>query len=195
MFHADGVVTSGTIENLSSSGALVAMTSSAALRAPHGVLELKLGTDGGRVVARTVRVEHGRIAVEFDRVPSELRQTIDAAIAYALRAAETRPVLVVDDRSPRRRDLVARLAARGMTPFAPSTPLEAIDLLTRSHLHVNVALLAPGFGQSTAELHALVSHSFPWVHASDIDDDLDATVDRAEEAWSSDIARLSAAIA
>jgi len=185
------VATSGTIENLSSSGALVAMTSTSAA----GELELKLGTDGGRVTARTVRVEPGRIALAFDRVDPALRTTIDTAIAYALRAAERRPVLVMDERTRRRHQLVSLLAARGMTPFAPSTPLEAIDLLARAHLHVNVALVAPSFGQSAADLHALVSDSFPWVHASDISDDLEATADSAERAWSADAARLSAAIA
>ena len=83
-----------------------------------------------------------------------------------------------------------------MTPLAPRTPLEAIDLLTRTQLHVNVCLLAPSFGQSTAELRALVSDSFPWVSTAEISDDVEDTVDRALEAWSgTDVARLSAAIA
>jgi len=38
---------------------------------------------------------------------------------------------VIDDHVGRRVDLVTRLAARGMTPLAPRTPLEAIDLLSK----------------------------------------------------------------
>ena len=49
---------------------------------------------------------------------------------------------------------------------------------------------------TVAELHALVSDSFPWVSTAEISDDVEATVDRALEAWSgTDVARLSAAIA
>ena len=190
--------TLGTIENLSASGALVNVNGVPA----EGALdvELKLGLESGWVSARTVRVErrsrHLQIAVEFEDLDPELRASIDAAIEGALRAAERRPILVIDDRTPRRSDLVTRLAARGMTPLAPRTPLEAIELLTRSHLHVNVCLLAPSFGQSTAELRMLVGDSFPWVTTADISDDLDDTCDRAVEAWSeTDVARLSVAIA
>ena len=197
MFHAGDGATLGTIENLSASGALVNV---AGLPSSHSDLELKLGIDSGWVSARTVRVEqmplHYQIAVEFDQIDPELRSSIEAAIEGALRAAERRPILVIDDRAARRHDLVTLLAARGMTPLAPRTPLDAIDLLTRAHLHVNVALLAPSFGQSIADLHALVADSFPWVSIADISDDLDDTCDRAAEAWSStDVARLSSAIA
>jgi hypothetical protein len=196
----------GTIENLSASGALVQLTAAPSAQlvdlgwSDLGV-ELQLGAGSGaetrgRVIARSVRVERDRIALEFDDVDPAVRATIDAAIDGAVRAAQRRPVLVVDVPSERRHDLVARLSARGMTPLAPRTPLEAIELLTRAYLHVNVALLAPSFGQSTDELRALVSDSFPWVSTADISDDVEATVDRALAAWSTtDVARLSHAIA
>ena len=199
VFHAldnDGETMHGTIENLSASGALVNMGGVAS--AHFQAAELKLGIDvgDGRVGVRTVRVDGDRIAVEFKAIDPALRATIESAIEGALHAAKRRPVLVVDERGARRHDLVARLAARGMTPLAPRTPLEAIDLLTRAHLHVNVALLAPSFGQSAAELHTLLADSFPWVSAADISDDVEATVDRALAAWSTtDVARLSSAIA
>jgi hypothetical protein len=163
-------------------------------------VELKLGVESGWVSARTVRVERTakrfRIAVAFENIDPAIAAAIETTITAAIRAAQRRPILVIDDRIPRRHDLVTRLAARGMTPLAPRTPLEAIDLLTRTQLHVNVCLLAPSFGQSTAELRALVSDSFPWVSTADISDDVEATVDRALEAWSgTDVARLSSAIA
>jgi hypothetical protein len=102
---------------------------------------------------------------------------------------------VIDDRGPRRRDLVAKLSARGMSPLAPKTPLEAIDLLTRTQLHVSVCLLAASFGHSIGELRTMLAHSFPWVSAEEIDDDLEDTVERAVDAWSStDVARLASAI-
>jgi len=198
VFHVDGGALHGTIENLSASGALVSM-SGAHEGAPADV-ELRLGVESGWVVARTVRVEREarrtRIAVAFDRVEPTLRASIEAAVESAVRAAARRPVLVVDDRNARRTDLVARLVARGMTPLAPRTPLEAIDLLARSHLHINVCLLAAGFGHSADQLRSLVAESFPWVTAADISDDVEATVEAAAAAWSrADVARLGTAIA
>ena len=83
-----------------------------------------------------------------------------------------------------------------MTPLAPKTPLEAIDLLARSQLHVSVCLLAPGFGVPVDELAAILSDSFPWVTTAEITDDSKRTVDRALEAWSgTDGARIASAIA
>jgi PilZ domain-containing protein len=188
----------GTIENLSSTGALVDVRGIPS-DANHE-LELKLGGERGWVSARTVRVERTarrvRIAVTFDHVDERLRAAIDTAIEHAIRAAERMPTLIVDERIARRTDLIAKLAARGMTPLAPKTPLDAIDLLTRAQLHVSVCLLAPGFGQTTAELRTLVAESFPWVTLAEISDDLDATADRALDAWSgTDVARFSSAIA
>jgi len=188
-----------TIENLSSSGALL-VTSHVVEQQPMVSIELKLGLESGWLSARTVRVEkladQFRIAVEFDQMEPALRASIDAAIEGAIAAAVRRPVLVVDDQLGRRADLVARLAARGMTPLAPRTPLEAVDLMSRSHLHINVALLAPSFGQSSSDLRELFAESFPWVTATDISNDVEATVDAAAHAWStSDVARLATAIA
>lgn len=198
VFYAEDGAMHGTIENLSNSGALVTVAGVPTDDALD--VELKLGVDGGWVSARTVRVERTarrfRIAVEFDRVDPATRAAIEHAIDGALRAAQRRPILVIDDRITRRHDLVTRLAARGMTPLAPRTPLEAIDLLTRTQLHVNVCLVAPSFGQTVAELRALVADSFPWVSLAEISDDLDATVERGLEAWAgTDVARLSAAVA
>ena len=188
-----------TIENLSSSGALL-VTSHVVEQQPMVSIELKLGLESGWLSARTVRVEkladQFRIAVEFDQMEPALRASIDAAIEGAIAAAVRRPVLVVDDQLGRRADLVARLAARGMTPLAPRTPLEAVDLMSRSHFHINVALLAPSFGQSSSDLRELFAESFPWVTATDISNDVEATVDAAAHAWStSDVARLATAIA
>jgi hypothetical protein len=198
VFHGDGGALHGTIENLSAGGALIALSGDH--QAASRDVELKLGEGSGRVVARTVRIERDarrtHVAIAFEDVEPSLRASIEAAVAGALRAAARRPVLVVDDRSTRRSDLVARLVARGMTPLAPRTPLEAIDLLARSHLHINVCLLAAGFGHSADQLRALVAESFPWVTAEDISDDVEATVERAHGAWSSSaMARLATAIA
>jgi len=188
-----------TIENLSSSGALLATRDRGF--GDHVRVELKLGLESGWLSARAVRIDPAvngitKIAVEFENVEPALRAAIEAAIEGAIAAASRRPVLVVDDQGERRSDLITRLTARGMTPLAPRTPLEAMDLLARSHLHINVALLAPSFGQSTAELHALFAHSFPWVTATDISNDVEATVNAAADAWSSsETARLATAIA
>jgi hypothetical protein len=197
VFYAEDGAMHGTIENLSSSGALVSV---AGIPFDDNLdVELKLGDDSGWVSAKTVRIERTarrwRIAVQFDRVDDQMRAAIEGAIDHALRAAQRRPILVIDDRPARRVSLATRLAARGMTPLAPRTPLEAIDLLTRTQLHVNVCLLSASFGQSVEELRALVSDSFPWVTTAEISDDVELTVDRALEAWSgTDVARIASAI-
>jgi hypothetical protein len=198
VFYAEDGAMHGTIENLSSSGALFSVAG-----VPYDEtidVELKLGDDTGWVSAKTVRIERTarrwRLAVQFDRVDDQMRAAIEGAIDHALRAAQRRPILVIDDRASRRVSLATRLAARGMTPLAPRTPLEAIDLLTRTQMHVNVCLLAASFGQSLEELRTLVADSFPWVTTAEISDDVEKTVDRALEAWSgTDVARIAAGIA
>jgi hypothetical protein len=189
VFYAEDGAVHGRIENLSQGGALVTIADQPTLDPESVEVELKLGVDTGWVTARAVRVERDangrerRVAVAFDRLDDSMRVAIESAIACALRAAQRRPILVIDQPGSRRRDLVERLSARGMTPLTPATPLEAIDLLARSQLHVGVCLLAPSYGHSTAELRMLVADVFPWVSTADIGDDVDATVNRAVAAW------------
>lgn len=192
----DGATRRATIENLSTTGALLDVMGVFS----DGEIELKLGTGSGRVKARTVRVERDTrrtlVGIVFDDIDPELRETIEAAIADAITASQRRPVLVLDEDRARRTRLVRALAAEGMTPLAPATPLEAIELLTRTQLHVCVCMLAPMFGHSTSELRALVADSFPWVWTAEISDDLDVTVARANRAWcGTDVARFARAIA
>jgi hypothetical protein len=195
VFYTEDGATHGTIENLSSSGALLTVRGVPAAEQDLD-LELKLGDETGWVSAHTVRIERHsstrlRIAVSFDRVEDNVRAAIDNAIEHAVRAARRRPVLVVDDKRARRVELANKLAAKGMTPLVPRTPLEAIDLLTRTSLHVGVAILA-----ATSELHGVLAESFPWVSTAVLSDDIDATVEGAIDAWSTtDGARLATAIA
>lgn len=186
----------GTIENLSSTGALVTFDHAPSSSDLDLDLELKLGTASARISARVVRSEGKRIGLSFDDLDPAVRDAIDTAIDSALVAAARRPVLVIDDNVKRRASLLALLETQGMTPIAPRTPLDAIDLLTNGYLAVSVALLAPSFGHSLEALEHLVSDSFPWVRAAEISDDVQATVQRAQHAWSgTDIARLARAIA
>lgn len=190
----------GSLENLSRSGALLAVAS----RPPHANLdlELRLSEGDGWVTARTVRIEPPRaqrgrwkIAVVFDRVEPAIRAAIDSAIEHALAAAKRRPILVIDDQKDRRASLITRLVREGMTPLAPKTPLEAIDLLARAQLHVSVCMLAPGFGVPSTDLATILSDSFPWVTTAEISDDLDDTTSRAIAAWAeTPVARLGGAI-
>lgn len=192
----------GSLENLSQSGALVNLTS----RPPTDNLELELRLDDGDgwVTAHTVRVERvnantqrggWRLAVAFDRVEPAVRAAIDNAIGHALSAAKRRPILVIDDRAERRTSLIERLAREGMTPIAPRTPLDAIDVLARAQLHVSVCLLAPGFGVPSTDLASILSESFPWVSTAEISDDIDDTVSRAIAAWAeTPVARIGLAI-
>jgi len=187
----------GTLENLSQTGALLHLA--AAPAAADLELELRLVDGNGWVTARAVRVEHSprgaQIAVVFDRVEPAMSAWIDASIASALTAARQRPILVIDDQHGRRSQLIAALSKEGMTPLAPGTPLEAIDLLTRAQLHVSVCLLAPGFGVPTSDLARILSDSFPWVTTTEITDDLAGTLDRVIDAWSqTPVARIGAAI-
>jgi hypothetical protein len=201
VFYAEDGAVHGRIENLSETGALVSLASRRGIDPEVVDVELKLGVDTGWVGARAVRVEPARgraarwwVAIAFDRVDDAMRGAIDSAIACAFRAAHQRPILVLDDHGTRRRDLVARLRARGMTPLVTKTPLEAVDLLARSQLHVGVCLLAPSFGHSTAELGTLLADSFPWVSTSEITDDLEATVERALAVWAGTaVAQLASA--
>src|SRR5688572_5060531 len=128
----------GSLENLSQTGALVNVSS----RPPDANLdvELRLSEGDGWVTARTVRIERAnpstprggwRIAVVFDRVDPLVKTAIERAIEHAVSAARRRPILVIDDHEQRRDSLIKRLEREGMTPLAPKTPLEALDLLAR----------------------------------------------------------------
>jgi hypothetical protein len=195
VLYASGGPLHGMIENLSQGGALVSVASRPVEQELD--MEIRLAEGSGWVVARTVRVEpHGRqwrIAVAFERVDDSLRESIAASIDSARGAARRRPILVIDENLDRKRDLISRLADRGMTPLAPKTPLEAIDLLTRSQLHVGVCLLAPGFGVPSTDLRAVLTDSFPWVSVAEITDDLEATTHHAIDTWyATPIARIAA---
>lgn len=202
VLNSDDGPVHGMLENLSQTGALVSIASRPSARDREAAsldVELRFAEGGGWVSAHAVRVEAAakrwRIAVAFDRVDAATREAIDATIDAALSAAKRRPILVIDDQATRRASLIEHLANRGMTPLAPKTPLEAIDLLTRAQLHVSVCLLAPGFGVPTTDLAAILSDSFPWVTTTEISDDLDETTDHALAAWSSTpVARIGAAI-
>jgi hypothetical protein len=198
VLYASGGPLHGMIENLSQGGALISLTRRPGEQALD--IEIRLEEGGGWGVARIVRVEpyarQWRIAVAFDRTDEALRASIEAAIAAARGAARRRPILVIDENTDRKRDLIVRLSDRGMTPLAPKTPLEAIDLLTRSRLHVGVCLLAPGFGVPSTDLRAVLTDNFPWVSVAEITDDLDATTHHAIDTWyATPIARIADAVA
>jgi len=172
--YGDALPVRGTIENLSRTGALLEVASP-----PVGdTLDvfLKTGVGTARVTARPVRIEkvarRTRIALQFGELAPADREVVEEAIAAAAR----RPVLVLDDDHARKRALVRELSQLGMTPLAPRTPLDAIDLLTNAQPAVSVALLAPSYGHSLEALSQLVADSFPWVRAAEISDDVDATV-------------------
>ncbi len=194
MVHAHEGALHGAIANLSYGGALVDVSTPLA---PffNADVELRLGTHTGTVGARTVRVEvkprrQWRVAVQFDGVDPAMRNAIDASIASALSAARRRPILVLDDQVARRERLIRLLIDRGMTPLAPKTPLDAIELLTRSQLHVDVCLLTPN-----SQLYNVLEDSFPWVQATEIDDDIETSAGLAIAAWEqTPIARLGTAI-
>jgi hypothetical protein len=198
VLYANGGPLHGMIENLSQGGALVSIA-----RRPLEQeldMEIRLAEGSGWVVARILRVEpharQWRIAVMFDRVDEALRESIDASIDAARGAARRRPILVIDENLDRKRDLIVRLSNRGMTPLTPKTPLEAIEMLTRSQLHVGVCLLAPGFGVPSTDLRAVLSDNFPWVSVAEITDDLEATTHHALNTWyTTPIARIADAMA
>lgn len=195
VIHAQEGPLHGALENLSYGGALVNVHAPlAAFFAAD--LELRLATHAGCVPARTVRVEvnprrRWRIAVAFDRVETDMRDAIDHTITDALDAARRRPILILDDDDDRRAALIDLLVTRGMTPLAPRTPLDAIELLTRPELHVDVCLLA-----SENRLASVIEDSFPWVTSTPIDDDIETCAGIAIAAWGeTPLARLGSAIA
>ena len=194
VLHAHAGPLRGTVENLSHSGAL--LTVEAEPVAFDHEVELRLLDGSGTVSARTVRVEQlhpdagWRIGVAFDRVEPAMRASIEASIDGAVSAARRRPILVIDANAPRRTRLIDRLVDRGMTPLAPRTPLETIELLTRGQLQISVCMLTAG-----TDLATVLADSFPWVTTSEITDDLDGTVTRAIDTWATTpVARLGVAI-
>nr|HEX4317370.1 PilZ domain-containing protein [Kofleriaceae bacterium] len=192
----------GTIENLSRTGALIRVAAVGTAVGDELDVELRVpglvegaACGGARVPGRARRVDRGRVAVEFalDRMDDGTRDVLDVAIASAITAALRRPVLVLDDQPDRRRALSVRLIDRGMTPLAPGTPLEAIDMLAQ--LHVAVCLVSPFQAIDAASFDAMVAESFPWVRTAAISDDLDATLARAAVAWSeTDVGQLARAL-
>lgn len=182
VLHAQAGPLRGTLENLSRSGALLQLETEP-VDGDHE-LDLALVDGRGTIRARTVRVEpaprdHGwRIAVAFDRVEPAMRTAIEAAIETAIAAARQRPILVIDSHEARRRRLIDRLVDRGMTPLAPRTPLETIELLNGAHVAISVCLLTRG-----ADLEDVLADSFPSVTTAEITDDVEATVARAIETW------------
>ena len=198
VLYASGGPLHGVLENISLNGALVSVASRPLEQELD--VEIRLPDGSGWVIAQIVRVEpharHWRIAVTFNRIDASLQEAIMRSIASARGAAQRRPILVIDENSDRKQDLIVRLVNRGMTPLAPKTPLEAIDLLTRSQLHVGVCLLAPGFGVPSTDLRAVLTDSFPWVSVAEITDDLDATTHHAIDTWyATPIARIADAVA
>jgi hypothetical protein len=197
LYAGDGPL-HGMIENLSQSGALVSAATRP--RESHLDVEIRMADGGGWCRGRIARFEpyarQWRVGVAFERVDNALHESIETAIASARGAARRRPILVIDENLDRKRDLIARLANRGMTPLVPKTPLEAIDLLSRSQLHVGVCLLAPGFGIPSTDLRTVLTDSFPWVSVAEITDDLDATTHEAIDTWNTTpIARVADAVA
>jgi hypothetical protein len=194
VFYGEDRAMHGRIENLSTSGALVSVAGDISDEAGFNV-ELKLGVDSGWVSARTVRVERSlrraRIAVAFEHVEPPVGAAIEQVVDSVARAASRRPTLVLDDNVFRRIELFNQLEARGITPIATRTPLQAIDVLARVQLHVAVCLIAPSFGQTADELRALITDSFPWVACVEVSDDVLATTERTLELWAgTDVARL-----
>ena len=194
--HAHAGPMHGVLSNLSHSGALVDV------RAPLAAffaadVELHLGARATTVAARTVRVEvkpqrTWQIAVAFENINEATRSAIEATIAAALAAARRRPILVIDDHAARREALIELLRERGCTPLSPATPLDAIEMLTRPELHVDVCLLAKS---AFRDLGHVLEDSFPWVTEIEIIDDYETSAGLAIAAWEqTPVARLGNAI-
>jgi hypothetical protein len=157
----------------------------------RGTLEMQVAGNNDRPFAATghpVRIEPAagrvRIAVAFDRLFAGAEDEIEDEIEAALGAALSRPVLIIDDDEPRRRRLAVEFGARGMTPLVPRTPLEAIDLLSRTRLHVAVCAVAERFADIPShELHAFLAEGFPWVRTLTIDDHEAELADHAFAIW------------
>jgi hypothetical protein len=197
ILHGDHGVLYGNIENLSLGGLLISVASAPRweIDGDPGTLDIELRFGPERAPTRMahgtipphgmmpgtlaatghpVRIEPGpdrvRIAVAFDRLFAAAEDEIEAEIEAALGAALARPVLIIDDNEPRRRRLATEVSHRGMTPLVPRTPLEAIDLLSRSRLHVAVCAVAERFADiPSGELRAFLAEGFPWVQTLAID--------------------------
>ncbi len=187
VFYAGGLGRRATVENLSSTGALVSIAVERASLRDTTSVQLRLGIDTGRLAARAVRVEQaGRrtmIALEFQGSDAHVRSVIEHAIEDARTNAVRRPIIVLDENETRRSILVSRLRASGMTVVAPRTPLEAFDQLARAQQFGCVCLLAPSFGQGIIGLRNVICETFPWAITNVIGDDLDSTLGYALASW------------
>lgn len=189
-----------TLDNLSRSGMMLTLASPPIEVDPSVDVELRMLGGGGWVSGYVIRVEQDgdrwHVAIGFDCIEHEMRDRIERAVTAARSTIQSRPVLVIDDRNDRRMRLVEQLKQRGFTPLAPKTPLEAMDFLSRPQLHVDVCLLGgTGFALTPDELAAILSDTFPWVTTAKIDDDLEATTERASDAWTaSPVAQIAYAV-
>jgi hypothetical protein len=198
VLHGDHAPGSGTIENLSLGGVMVRVFD---VPARTDVLDIELHlptTTTIRLSGRAVRSERrdsmARVAIKFDDVDADAEDAIADEVVAAYAAAQRRPVLLIDDIEDRRIDVAAALRDRQMTPLIPTTPLEAIDLLSSPERHVEVCLMSSRFGDHRGrEIANVIVESFPWVKimyvgsdAATVADDVAATWDEIEQrAWRS----------
>jgi hypothetical protein len=190
VLHGERVAARGSIENLSLGGALLRLREPTPIDRQQGMaIDLRLSSATRiTVAAETVRIERrddgARVAVRFRRLTADHEDAIEDAIANAIAAARARPVLVVDGIEDRRLDLADALRDLRMTPLAPRTPLEVIDLLSTPERNVRIAAVGARFGDVHGrEIAEVIAESFPWVRIMYIGNDARAMATDIEHAW------------
>jgi CheY-like chemotaxis protein len=162
--------------NLSLGGILVRELEDA-VRVEHGMsvlIELEIdGLGWARQAGTVVRTHGGDIAILFDRLDAALGAAIANEIAAAHEAEHNPHVVVVDPSPGRRRRITQELRDAGARSYEAATPLEAVDLIERSHVRVRGVAVARQTRTQTEsdELVDYLSASHPDLHLAVIEDD------------------------
>ncbi len=188
ILHGHRGAEAGVIHNLSLSGALVGVHEPLDEQDALTV-ELRLPTAArftlrGHAVRVDRRDDSPRMAVVFERVSADAEDAIEDAVVNALTATRAHCVMIVDAIEERRIDVAEAMRARDLTPLAPRTPLEVIDLLGDPTNQIDVCAVSARFaGLAGGDLTSFLKEAFPWVRIVRIGDDVVAVADDAVEAW------------
>jgi hypothetical protein len=142
--HVPGSAVHGHIVNISLGGMLVHVGEDARLLAAGVpvVVELEVEQGWATQAGDVIRACDGEIAIAFGRLDPTLRDVIDSEVREATRSRTNPRVVVVDPSPARRRRITDALREAGADSFEAATPLEAVGLIERSRVRVQMIAVA-----------------------------------------------------
>jgi len=152
---AGGVALRADVVDLGLGGVrLVETAADAAPLADGAEVAVELECAGAGWVAqrgRVIRHQHGELVVRFHALRPEVEDLIEDEVLGAVEAERAPRVVVVDCTPERRHQVAAALRGLGCCSLEAATPLEAIELIERSRLHVCAVALAECLTQTQAD--------------------------------------------